>query len=303
IEAAVLEEADTVLSSVVGMAGLKPTLAAIDAGKNIALANKEILVCAGKIIMERAKKRNVPILPVDSEHSALFQCINGEKKQYIKKMILTASGGPFFGKTPSEMESITPAQALNHPNWKMGRKITVDSATLMNKGLEFIEAMWLFDLTPSQISIVIHKESIVHSMVEFTDHSVIAQMSLPDMRLPIQYALSWPERSADLVPELDLTKIGSLTFFEPDFDSFKCLSLALQAAKLGGNSCAVLNGANEAAVDLFLRNKIGFNDIAEKVNTAILKIPYIKDPRLDDLLSCDREARSIVYDSPDEVGS
>ncbi len=285
---------DIVLTSVVGMAGLLPTLAAIDAGKTIALANKETLVCAGKIVMERAKEKGVSILPVDSEHSALFQCINGEKRQYIKRMILTASGGPFFGKTAAELEKITPEDALRHPNWKMGAKITVDSATLMNKGLEFIEAMWLYDMEPSQISILVHRESIVHSLVEFADHSTIAQLSLPDMRLPIQYALSWPERTQAVIPELDLAKIGTLRFFEPDFGNFRCLTLAMDAAKRGGNACAVLNGANEAAVELFLSRRIGFNDIAKAVEGALSGVPYLSLPSLDDLLQSDRQARDIV---------
>ena len=213
MQAATADGADIVLTSVVGMIGLLPTLAAIDAGKNIALANKETLVCAGRIVMERAREKGVLILPVDSEHSALFQCINGEKKQYIKRMILTASGGPFFEKTAEELESVTPEDALCHPNWKMGNKITVDSATLMNKGLEFIEAMWLYGLKPDQISIVVHRESIVHSMVEFSDHSTIAQMSLPDMRLPIQYALTWPERAPGNHPRPRPCKNRGASFF------------------------------------------------------------------------------------------
>lgn len=291
IEAATVEGADTVLTSVVGMVGLLPTLAAIDAGKNIALANKESLVCAGKIVMERAKKRGVQILPVDSEHSALLQCINGEKKQYIKKMILTASGGPFFGKTAAELASVRPEDALKHPNWKMGRKITIDCATLMNKGIEFIEAMWLYDLKPSQISIVVHRQSIVHSMVEFTDHSILAQMSVADMRLPIEYAFTWPDRDGAIIPELDLAKIGTLSFFEPDYENFKCLPIAIAAANRGGNACAVLNGANEAAVNLFLDHKIGFNGIAEAVEKAISNVTYLDSPSLEELLESDKQAR------------
>ncbi|MCX7614958.1 MAG: 1-deoxy-D-xylulose-5-phosphate reductoisomerase, partial [Clostridiales bacterium] len=292
--AATVESADTVLTSVVGMVGLLPTLAAIDAGKNIALANKESLVCAGEIVMNRAKNRNVRILPVDSEHSALLQCINGEKKQYIKKMILTASGGPFFGKTAEELKSVKPEDALKHPNWNMGKKITIDSATLMNKGIEFIEAMWLYDLKPSQISIVVHRQSIVHSYVEFTDHSIIAQMSVPDMRLPIEYAFTWPDRDGAIIPELDLAKIGTLTFFEPDYDTFRCLPIAIGAAKRGGNSCAVLNGANEAAVNLFLNHKIGFNDIADAVERALSNVTYLSSPSLEDLLLSDKQARAEV---------
>lgn len=294
LEAAAFPECDIVVTSLVGVAGLRPTLAAIDAGHDIALANKETLVCGGRIVMERARQKNVHILPVDSEHSALFQCINGENPKEVKKMILTASGGPFWGKTIQELRHISREDALHHPNWEMGAKITVDSATMMNKGLELIEAMWLYQLPFDRISIVVHRESILHSMVEFCDHSIVAQLSQPDMRLPIQYALTWPKRCPAVVPELDLAQIGTLSFYPPDEDNFRCLALAKQAAQKGGNMGAVLNGANEAAVSLFLDGKIGFLEIADLVDHALERAVFKAKPDLSELIDCDFAAREAV---------
>ena len=255
IEAASLPSADTVITAVVGMVGLRPTLAAIEAGKRIALANKETLVCAGELVMAAAARKGVEIVPVDSEHSALFQSLQGcaDQKKEVKRLILTASGGPFFGWKKEALEGVTLEQALKHPNWSMGAKITVDSATLMNKGLEFIEAMHLYQMPPEKISIVVHRESIIHSLVEYCDNAVIAQLGSPDMRLPIQYALTWPERTPGPAEPLDLLKCGALTFAEPDPEAFPCLALALKAAATGGTAGAILNGANEAAVGLFLQ--------------------------------------------------
>ena len=254
IEAATIARADTVVTAVVGTVGLVPTLAAIETGKRIALANKETLVCAGELVMQASKRFGAEILPVDSEHSAIFQCLEGSDKAY-ERILLTASGGPFRGKTASQLEKVTLNEALSHPSWNMGRKITVDSATLMNKGLEFIEAMHLYSARPEQIEILVHPQSIVHSMVEFTDHSVIAQLSVPDMRLPIQYALTYPERQQSLTPPLDLTELGTLSFEKPDLETFKCLQIALDTAKIHGTACAVMNAANEAAVSLFFTGK------------------------------------------------
>lgn len=286
--------ADIVVTAVVGMVGLLPTMAAIKAGKDIALANKETLVCAGGLVMSAAKQYGVRILPVDSEHSAIFQCVQAANGNPIDKILLTASGGPFFGKKIEEMRGMTREQALAHPNWSMGAKITIDSATMMNKGLELIEAMWLYDLPPEDIEIVVHRESIVHSAVEFADGAVIAQLGLPDMRLPIQLALTWPQRVPCKVPRMSLAEVSKLTFYAPDYEAFPALNLAKHAASLKGDRGAVLNGANEAAVGLFLNDKIGFTDIAERVAYALDTIPYKKDITLDDVLAADKAAREIV---------
>ena len=286
--------ADIVVTAVVGMVGLLPTMAAIKAGKDIALANKETLVCAGGLVMSAAKQYGVRILPVDSEHSAIFQCVQAANGNPIDKILLTASGGPFFGKKIEEMRGMTREQALAHPNWSMGEKITIDSATMMNKGLELIEAMWLYDLPPEDIEIVVHRESIVHSAVEFADGAVIAQLGLPDMRLPIQLALTWPQRVPCKVPRMSLAEVAKLTFYAPDYEAFPALNLAKHAASLKGDRGAVLNGANEAAVGLFLNDKIGFTDIAERVAYALDTIPYKKDITLDDVLAADKAAREIV---------
>ena len=286
--------ADIVVTAVVGMVGLLPTMAAIKAGKDIALANKETLVCAGGLVMSAAKQYGVRILPVDSEHSAIFQRVQAANSNPIDKILLTASGGPFFGKKIEEMRGMTREQALAHPNWSMGAKITIDSATMMNKGLELIEAMWLYDLPPEDIEIVVHRESIVHSAVEFADGAVIAQLGLPDMRLPIQLALTWPQRVPCKVPRMSLAEVAKLTFYAPDYEAFPALNLAKHAASLKGDRGAVLNGANEAAVGLFLNDKIGFTDIAERVAYALDTIPYKKDITLDDVLAADKAAREIV---------
>lgn len=286
--------ADIVVTAVVGMVGLLPTMAAIKAGKDIALANKETLVCAGGLVMSAANQYGVRILPVDSEHSAIFQCVQAANGNPIDKILLTASGGPFFGKKIEEMRGMTREQALAHPNWSMGAKITIDSATMMNKGLELIEAMWLYDLPPEDIEIVVHRESIVHSAVEFADGAVIAQLGLPDMRLPIQLALTWPQRVPCKVPRMSLVEVAKLTFYAPDYEAFPALNLAKHAASLKGDRGAVLNGANEAAVGLFLNDKIGFTDIAERVAYALDTIPYKKDITLEDVLAADKAAREIV---------
>ena len=295
VEAASLPESGTVVAAMVGMVGLQPTLAAIRRGKRIALANKETLVCAGELVMEEAERHGVDIVPVDSEHSALFQCLQGNRDRgEVKRIILTCSGGPFFGRTAAELEHIAPADALKHPNWSMGAKITIDSATLMNKGLEFIEAMRLYRMQPEKIAVVIHRESIIHSLVEYCDNAVLAQLGEADMRLPIQYALTWPERKAGPARALDLLSCPPLTFARPDPEAFRCLGLALEAARTGGLACAVLNGANEAAVGLFLRGKIGFCDIARRVERALARVPE-GDPRdLDHILAADRAAREIA---------
>ena len=296
IEAAELPSADCVITAVVGMVGLKPTLAAIRAKKRIGLANKETLVCAGEIVMREARAHNVEIIPVDSEHSAIFQCLMGNvEKRQVKKIILTCSGGPFFGKTREELKSVTRADALKHPNWKMGAKITIDCSTLMNKGLEVIEAMRLYDLPLEQVQVLIHRQSIVHSMVEYVDGAVMAQLGAPDMRLPIQLALTYPQRCECPVDGLDLTAMP-LTFSHPDLESFPCLRLAMEAAKQGGTACPVMNGANEAAVALYLEDKIGFYDIYDLVKGAMDAIPFIADPTLEQVLECDAAARKYVAD-------
>ena len=296
MEAAVIENADTVLNSVVGMVGLKPTLAAINAGKNIALANKETLVTGGKLVMDAVAKNNVNMYPVDSEHSAIFQCLQGmNDKRELKKIILTASGGPFFGKTSEELRNVTVEQALNHPNWSMGRKITIDSATMMNKGLEVIEAKWLFDVDVDNIEVVVHRESIIHSMVEFADNSVIAQLGAADMRIPIQYAITYPCRLPSPVRELSLTDIGSLTFAKPDFDTFVCLSQCIRAIKQGELAPVAANGANEAAVELFLSRKIGFVQIGELVRGAVDSVSRNTITSVSDILDADKAAREFVF--------
>ncbi|HBI64795.1 MAG TPA: 1-deoxy-D-xylulose-5-phosphate reductoisomerase [Clostridiales bacterium] len=295
IEAATLPEADIVVTAVVGMVGLLPTLAAIDAGKDIALANKETLVCAGQIVMQRAREKGAAILPVDSEHSAIFQCLQGAAGNPISRILLTASGGPFFGMSAQQMRHVTKEQALHHPNWSMGAKITIDSASMMNKGLELIEAMWLYDVEPDDIDIVVHRESIVHSAVEFSDGSVIAQMGNPDMRLPIQYALTYPARVPCKVPPLDLPRRHNLTFFAPDEEAFPALGLARRAAAARGNLGAVMNGANEAAVALFLSDRIPFYRIAELVREAMDTVAYLPEITVDDVLESDRAAREVVH--------
>ncbi|MBE6923647.1 MAG: 1-deoxy-D-xylulose-5-phosphate reductoisomerase [Ruminococcaceae bacterium] len=298
IEAATIPGAQCVITAVVGMVGLKPTLAAIRAGKRIGLANKETLVCAGELVMAEADKYGVEIIPVDSEHSAIFQCLMGVKNPAeIKRLILTCSGGPFFGMTREQLTKVTKADALKHPNWKMGAKITIDCATLMNKGLEVIEAMRLYRVPLEQVDVVIHRQSIVHSMVELVDGAVMAQMGAPDMRLPIQLALTYPQRTACPVDGLDLTKCGALTFCEPDMENFPCLALARRCAKLGEIACAAMNGANEEAVALFLADKIGFYDIYELVVKAVEQVSVIASPTLEDILAADRAAREIVRNS------
>ncbi len=292
-EAAACPDAGTVVTAVVGMVGLRPTLAAIREGKRIALANKETLVCAGQLVLEEAKDYGARIIPVDSEHSALFQCLEGNRDRgEVKRLILTCSGGPFYGKRTEELRGMTRKDALRHPNWSMGAKITVDSATLMNKGLEFIEAMQLYHMPPEKISILVHRESIIHSLVEYCDNAILAQLGAPDMRLPIQYALTWPRRlPGGPAQPLDLWNCGPLTFGAPDLETFRCLALALEAAKRGGTAGAVLNGANEAAVGLFLAGKIGFLDIAGRVERALEQVPMVDDPTLDDVLQADLAAR------------
>ena len=298
IECATYEGADTVLNSVVGMVGLQPTLEAIKAKKTIALANKETLVAGGHLVTNLAKENGVSILPVDSEHSAIFQAMQGApNKQSIKKIILTASGGPFFGKTLEELESVTPADALKHPNWDMGAKITIDSATMMNKGLEFIEAKWLFDMPNDDIEIVVHRESVVHSAIVYQDNSMIAQLGVPDMRIPIQYALTYPERLESPVKYLSLADYGKLTFFEPDYETFKCIDVCRNAIELGGLHPAAANGANEESVRLFLNGKIKFTDIAYLNNEAMKRADDIENFTLADVLEADRRAREFVLES------
>ena len=292
IEAATISSADTVITALVGMVGLRPTLAAIRESKRIALANKETLVCAGTLVMEEAHDYGARILPVDSEHSALFQCLEGHDPKEVKRLILTCSGGPFYGRKRHELEGMTRGDALKHPNWSMGAKITIDSATLMNKGLEFIEAMHLYQMPPEKISIVVHRESIIHSLVEYCDNAMLAQMGAPDMKLPIQYALTWPARvPSTATTPYDIWNSGSLTFGAPDLETFRCLDLALQAARTGGTAGAILNGANEATVAQFLAGKIGFLDIAEKVAQAMERVPVVQNPGLLDILEADAAAR------------
>ena len=294
IHAAAMENTDVVVTAVVGMVGLLPTIAAIDAGHDIALSNKETLVCAGSIVTEAARKKGVKILPVDSEHSAIFQCVQAAQGNKLDKIILTASGGPFFGKKYDELKNVTREQALKHPNWSMGAKITIDSATMFNKGLELIEAMWLYDMPQEKIEIVVHRESIIHSLIEFEDGAVLAQLDVPDMRLPIQYALTYPERVPCKMERLNLSKVGKMTFFAPDETAFPALKLARKAASLKGNMGAVMNGANEAAVELFLKEKIGFLDIPKLVNNAMEQIKYKDNITLDDVIMYDKQARELV---------
>lgn len=298
LEAAQHEQADTVVTAVVGMLGLRPTLAAIRRKKRIALANKETLVCAGALVMQAAREYGAEIVPVDSEHSAIFQCLMGcGDRREIRRLILTCSGGPFFGKTPEELQKVTKADALRHPNWKMGNKITIDCATLMNKGLEIIEAMHLYAMPLSKVDVVIHRQSIVHSLVEFRDGAMMAQLGVPDMRVPIRLALTYPERQENPAPGLDLTSCGPLTFERPDAAAFPCLALAREAAERGGNACAVMNGANEAAVALFLQDRIGFYDIPRLVRRAMDAVPFVSAPELEDVLKSDRAARIAVTEA------
>jgi len=295
IEAATIASADCVITAVVGMVGLKPTLAAIRAGKRIGLANKETMVCAGELVMAEARKYGVEIIPVDSEHSAIFQCLMGcEDRKEIKRLVLTCSGGPFFGMNKEQLQHVTKADALKHPNWKMGAKITIDCATLMNKGLEVIEAMRLYEMPIDKVDVVIHRQSIIHSMVEFVDGAVMAQMGAPDMRLPIQLALTYPQRTVCPVDPLDLLKCGPLTFSAPDLECFPCLALAMECAQKGGTACPVMNGANEEAVAKFLRDEIGFYDIYRLVRHAVDTVPFIQNPTLDEILEADRLARICV---------
>lgn len=295
LAAAAFEPADTVVTAVVGTVGLKPTLAAIRKGRRIGLANKETMVCAGELVMAEAEKYHAEIVPVDSEHSAIFQCLMGcRDRSQVKKLILTCSGGPFFGKPKEELQTVTKADALKHPNWKMGAKITIDCATLMNKGLEVIEAMRLYRLPPEQIQVVIHRQSIVHSLVEFADGAIMAQLGVPDMRIPIQLALTYPDRTENPAPGLDLLACGNLNFLPPDPDAFPCLAIALDAAKQGGTACAAMNGANEAAVALYLEDKIGFYDIPRLVRAAMAAVPFTQNPDLDTILAADKAARVAV---------
>ena len=295
IEAATLDSVDCVITAVVGMVGLKPTLAALKMGKRIGLANKETMVCAGELVMAEADKSGAEIIPVDSEHSAIYQCLMGSAdRREVKKLILTCSGGPFFGMTREQLEKVTKADALKHPNWKMGAKITIDCATLMNKGLEVIEAMRLYRMPLEKMQVVIHRQSIIHSMVEFVDGAVMAQMGTPDMRLPIQLALTYPERTECPVEPLDLLKCGALTFSAPDLENFPCLALAFRCASLGGTACPVMNGANEEAVARFLRDEIGFYDIYNLVSRAVDSVPFLENPTLEQILEADRMARRIA---------
>ena len=295
IEAATLDGADVVLNSLVGMVGLEPTLAACKAHKNIALANKETLVAGGELVMNTVHDNGVALLPVDSEHSAIFQCLQAcHDSKFLKKLILTASGGPFFGRTRDELADVTVEQALAHPNWSMGAKITVDSASMMNKGLEIIEARWLFDVTADNIDVVVHRQSIIHSLIEFTDNSVLAQLGVPDMRIPIQYALTYPERVNSPAGELDLTKIGTLTFDKPDYDTFECLTACKTALSIGGTSPAIANGANEAANLLFRQGKIPFLKIGELVTGAVKDLKSTPITQLSDVLEADKAAREYV---------
>ena len=293
-EVAEMDAYDLMLAAIVGYAGLKPTLQALESGKPVALANKETLVVAGDIVMKKALEKRVPVIPVDSEHSAIFQCLVGETRNKIEKVILTASGGPFRGKKPNFLVNVKRDHALQHPNWTMGAKITIDSATLMNKGLEMIEAKWLFNLKPDQIQVVIHPQSIIHSMVQFEDGSIKSQMGLPDMKLPIQYALGFPHRIPNDMPRLNFRSMSTLTFEEPDIKTFRNLGLAIDALTKGGNLPCILNAANEIAVYAFLRNRIGFLDMTEVVEQTMGKIPFIESPTLDEYLDTDGEARSFA---------
>lgn len=286
---------DKTVNAVVGMAGLLPTLAAISVGNNVALANKETLVAGGEIVMNAAREKNVEITPIDSEHSAIYQCLLGAGENKVSKIILTASGGPFFGRTRAELENITKEQALRHPNWNMGEKVTIDSATMMNKGLELIEAVWLFGVKPAQIEITVHRQSVLHSAVEFEDGAIIAQLGSADMRIPIQFALTAPNRFPCPAKKLSLTEVGSLTFEKPDEEVFGCLSAAKKAIEMGGNAPCIVNCANEAAVSLFLEEKIGFLQIGEMVNNALSDVEYIHNPALSDILNTRAAAEEYVF--------
>ncbi|MBR1749791.1 MAG: 1-deoxy-D-xylulose-5-phosphate reductoisomerase [Ruminococcus sp.] len=301
MQIASLDGVDIMLNALVGMVGLEPTLAAIDKGTNIALANKETLVAGGKLVIDRARRKNARIYPVDSEHSAIFQCLQGNNIKELKKIILTASGGPFYGKKKKDLQNVTIDQALNHPNWAMGNKITIDSATMMNKGLEFIEALWLFDLEPEQIEVVVHRQSIIHSAVEYNDNAVIAQLGVADMRIPIQYALLFPQRVECPAERLSLTDIGTLTFEKPDLETFDCLAACIKAITKGGNLPASVNGANEEAVKLFLDKKIGFLDIGKLVNLCLENTQYREINDLADVLESDMFAREFVRDNYDKI--
>ena len=292
------DSSDVLVNAVVGMVGLAPTLEAIRAKKDIAFANKETLVAGGELVMSAVRENGVKLLPVDSEHSAIFQCLQAAPEQKaLKKLLLTASGGPFFGKTAEELKDVTVNQALAHPNWSMGAKITIDSATMMNKGLEIIEAAWLFDTDPDDIEVVVHRESIIHSMIEFTDNSILAQLGLPDMRIPIQYAITYPERYESPVAEIDWKKLSQMTFYSADDKTFKCLSACKRAMKLGGLYPAVANGANEVANLLFRQNKISFLDIGELVSASLDEVKVGRASCLDDVLDADRRAREFVYNN------
>ncbi len=291
-EAAATDTYDMMIAAIVGFAGLKPTLQAIEAGKSVGLANKETLVVAGDIVMAKAVERKAPVIPIDSEHSAIFQCLVGETRNKIEKVILTASGGPFLGKKPNYLVNVKRDHALQHPNWSMGAKITIDSATLMNKGLEMIEAKWLFNLEPAQVQVLVHPQSIIHSIVQFEDGSMKAQMGMPDMKLPIQYALSFPQRLLSNFPRYDFKKPSQLTFEDPDLRTFRNLSLATDALFKGGNLPCVLNAANEIAVYAFLRNRIGFLDMTDVIERTMEKVPFIAKPTLEEYFESDGEARS-----------
>jgi len=295
-EVAAMDVYDLMLAAIVGYAGLKPTLRAIENNKAVALANKETLVVAGDIVMRKAVEHRVPVIPVDSEHSAIFQCLVGESRNRIEKIILTASGGPFLGKKPNYLVNVKREHALQHPNWSMGAKITVDSATLMNKGLEMIEAKWLFNLEPDQIQVVVHPQSIIHSMVQFEDGSIKAQMGLPDMKLPIQYAMAFPQRIPNNFPRLDFKKFATLTFEEPDLRTFRNLGLAMDALAKGGNLPAVMNAANEVAVYAFLRNRVNFLDMTDVIEKVMQKVPFVANPTLEEYFESDGEARTYAAD-------
>ena len=294
IEAVSLAEADMVVTALVGMIGIRPTIEAINAGKTIALANKETLVCAGHLIMPLAKAKGVNILPVDSEHSAIFQSLNGEDKKTLDKILLTASGGPFRGKTYDELKNMTVSEALNHPNWSMGKKVTIDSASLVNKGLEVMEASWLFDVPADKIQVIIHPQSIVHSMVQYTDGAVIAQLGIPDMKLPIQYALFYPERRPMYDNRVDFFKLKELTFFEPDKETFKGLKFAYNAIDMGGNAPTVFNAANEYAVKMFLDHKIGFTGIYDIIEKALNEVKHIDAPSFEEILESERSCYELL---------
>ena len=291
VEAAAMDGTDCVVTAVSGAVGLKPTLAAIDEKKRIALANKETLVCAGELVMKRAKEKGSEIIPVDSEHSAIFQCLMGREKNELSKILLTASGGPFIGKKRSELENITPQQAVKHPNWSMGAKISVDSSPLMNKGLEFVEAMHLFDVKPEDIQVVVHPQSVIHSMVELVDGTVIAQLGVPDMGLPIQLALTYPQRLPSMFPKMDFWNMKDMTFLAPDLENFPCLRLAIDCAKMGGTAACVMSAANEEAVGLFLKEKLGYNQIYDCAAAAVESIGSVPGTDLETILEADREAR------------